>query len=275
MGPHLEGKPAGDARALHSGQGAHALEHAVVEDLDRGRHHVHVLGSLVEVARAPEQDVGAEQVARVEPGQLLLLAHEGPHHQARAHEQDHRQPDLRHQQRGPAALARPAAPAPSFLEDVVEIDARRAQRGQEAEDQAGGHGNDEGEREHAHVDVHVAQQLREAGGDDEGEEARPPEREQEAAAAPDEGQHEVLREELPHETAAAGPVAARSASSFCRAAPAASSRFATLAQAMSRTKLTAPSRKVRMFSAPPKKAFWMGTTRAPFFPGFSPRASST
>ena len=30
-----------------------------------------------------------------------------------------------------------------------------------------------------------------------------------------------------------------------------------------------------MFSAPPKKAFWMGTTRAPLFPGFSPRASST
>jgi hypothetical protein len=65
-------------------------------------------------------------------------------------------------------------------------------------------GNDEGEREHAHVDVHVAQQLREAGGDDEGEEACPPEREQEPAAAPDEGQHEVLGQELPHETAAAG-----------------------------------------------------------------------
>ena len=202
--PHLEGEAARDSRALDSGKRAHALEHAVVEPLDLGRHHVHVLGRLVEVARPSEEDVGGEDVARVEPGQLLLLAQEGAHHQARAHEQDHRQPDLGHQQGGPAALARPAAPASSFLQDVVEIDARGAQGGQEAEDEAGGDGDDEGKRHHAQVDVHVAQQLREAGGDDEGEEARAPEREHEAAAAPDEGQDEVLGQELPHEPAPAG-----------------------------------------------------------------------
>ena len=69
------------------------------------------------------------------------------------------------------------------------------------------------------------------------------------------------------------PAAARRASSFCLPMPATSSRLATLAQPMSRTKPTVPTRNVSIRSVPPNSASRIGTTRAPRFPGFSPRAS--
>ena len=59
------------------------------------------------------------------------------------------------------------------------------------------------------------------------------------------------------------PAATRRASSFCRAAPAARSRLATFAQAISSTKLTAPSRKV----SPRRGAAEVGVVeRAPPWP---------
>ena len=71
------------------------------------------------------------------------------------------------------------------------------------------------------------------------------------------------------------PVAARNANSFCLAAPAASNRFATLAQPMSSTKLTVPSRKPRMFCVSPNIQAWMGTTWAPTSSTFWPCACNT
>ena len=52
------------------------------------------------------------------------------------------------------------------------------------------------------VDVDVAQQLGEAGGDDQREQARPPEGEHEAEAASDEREQQVLGQELPHQAPA-------------------------------------------------------------------------
>ena len=75
--------------------------------------------------------------------------------------------------------------------------------------------------------------------------------------------------------AASAPVAARRASSFCRAVPAASSRFATFAQAISSTKLTAPSRNVRPFVAlAEERVVQEHDPRRRAVPAFSPRASS-
>jgi hypothetical protein len=119
MPPHLQGKAARDPRPLDAGDGADPLEHVVVEHVHLGRHEVHVLGRLVEVPRPAEQDVGGQQVPRVEAGQALLLAQEGAHHQA-----------------GAAAASRAASAPATLFQDLHEIDARGAQGGQETEDHA-------------------------------------------------------------------------------------------------------------------------------------------
>ena len=59
------------------------------------------------------------------------------------------------------------------------------------------------------------------------------------------------------------PSASRSAISFCRTAARASSRFATLAQAMRRTNPTAPSKMRSAGLMSPTTSSWSGTTTAP------------
>ena len=203
MRPDLHGEPRGDARAGHAGQGTDPLQDPVVELLDLRRHQVHVLRRLVEVLGPSEKDVGGEQPLRVEPRKVALLAQEGAHHEAGTHQQDHGQAHLGHEQRVATALA-PAAAAPSaFLQDVVQVDPRRPQRGQQAEHQARGDGHHESEEQDARVHVDVAEKVGEALGHEKPEEPRAPEREAQAEGAAHEGKEHVLGEELGHEAPAA------------------------------------------------------------------------
>jgi len=103
----------------------------------------------------------------------------------------------------PAVVAAgPAATA--LLEQLAEVHARCLQRGDEAEEQTRGDRDREREREHTHIDRVVAQQVRELLWDDHREQANAAEGQREAEGAADEGEHQVLRQQLRHQAPAAG-----------------------------------------------------------------------
>ncbi len=160
---------AGDARARARGAGRRTSRTCGVTRFMS-------CGVLSKYLVPPSRMSAVSRRSRVEARQVALLAQEAAHHEAGAHEQHHRQRDLGDEERAASPLPRPPlAAAPAFLQDLVQVDARGPQRGQQAEDEARDDGDREREAQHARVDADVAQELREAGGHDEGEEPRAPE----------------------------------------------------------------------------------------------------
>ena len=211
--------------------------------------------------KAAQQDVGREESLGVEPGQGALLAQESAHHEPGADEKDHRQRDLGDEQQVAAAAAAAARSASAFLEHLVQV--RRARPAARASARtAGSRIEMASAKPSTRASTGVPQQFREVARHDQREQARAPERQRQAEAAAGDRQQHVLGEELLQQPSAARARGGAQRHLLRRTVPAARSRFATFAQAMSSTKLTAPSRNVRPFVAPPKNASCSDTTRA-------------
>ena len=185
---------------------------------------------------------------RIESGIGVRDARVAANQQPRADQQHERQRDLGRDEdfaKSPVAeskAARADGTSPALLEHRVRIDARRAQRRTEPEDQSGHERDDERERENASVDADLAEsrdvrRAELANGEDAAERDDQPDDAADAATAA----------RFPSAAAAtdrdrSAPTAARIAISFSRTAARDSSRFATLPHAISSTNPTAPSR---------------------------------
>ena len=253
MLPDLDRDSAGDARARDSRDGAHALEHAVVEGLHLGRHPVHVRGGLLEVPGPAQQDVGAHQVARCRsrggcPAPAGRRASSGRRRPAAPSTSRLRPPaarngrgDVRRSRRGrPPSTprrdppARRVARAPGRRPGSSRPTPRARSRGRARPPgcRAADRGSSLGTMS---AKSRVPQKAR----------IRP-------KPQPTRDRSMFSVRSWPIRRPRPAPVAARSASSFWRAVPAASRRLATFAHAISSTKLTAPSRKVSTSRGRPK-----------------------
>ena len=227
------GKAGGGGHIGHARQGPELGQEFFVE-LPAG------LGFFVALVPALGQlDAGGENVLRTHKGVERLRGEEAADHQARAGEEHDGQRELKNDERAgqPAAVA--AAAGRTVLHRGVEVHARGAQGGHEAEEDAA-QDRQRGEVAEGHP-VHLEEDpvgfayiadRKVEGVDPEG---RQPEAEQPAERAEQHALDEELADDLP------APMAARTAISRVRAMARLSIMLATLAQAMSSTKPTAPS----------------------------------
>ena len=233
----LQRHAARGARVHHARNGAQALD-AVAHRLLDPR------GCLK--ARRRQRHPHRQHVRRVEAG-IDPAERDGRANQQRGTDQENQgQRDFRDDQHRPR-LVLPEAGARSpaaLLERGREVRLRALQRRDEPEEDARAEGDDDGERGDAPVEPDErtvradARQVRGVDGE-ERPDAEDPQQQAEHAAGGRE--HDAFREQLTHDPPADPPTAARIAISRRRPVARARRRFATLAHAISRTKLTAPA----------------------------------
>ena len=193
------------------------------------------------VLRAGQVEPHRHQRPRIEAERRGLEVEEAAHEQRRADEQHERQRDLDDDERAAEPGAGTAGvAAAALLEALLEVAARRLERRREPEDDAGQHRDGDRVDERARVEAPV-DEVRHAV-------LRHPHVEQ-PDANPGKA-HPDRRAEQPDGTASVSscrtirhrpaPSAARIEISRCRTDARASSRFATLAHAISSTSVTAP-----------------------------------
>ena len=245
----------GDGNAGYAGQGVNSLDQLAIES-----DHLLGLGPAVGGHRQTEGEnvIGAE--AHVHVGEIP----EAVNGEAGCREQRERESEFRKNERVADTMFRGADPAAAaFLERVIEIQPCGLKRRGATEENAGEHGGGHREQQHRNIQVTSASDGSVKGGISARIAFRSP-REPDAERATDGGERETFRQELAEELAARGAQSAAHGDFALACGAAGEQKLATLAQAISRTKPTAPSRiqRARIVSRF-RKSFCSGSTLAP------------
>ncbi len=161
---------------------------------------------VILIGRRRKRQINDQQIAGVETRRHCRQCREAAQQEARANQQHQRQSHFRNDQRAaqlPVTHAAGRAAAPVLVERFAEVHARGLQRGHEAKDDAGDHGQDH--REHRDRPLHANQVgAREAGHRGTGEQRNAPRRHQQTNSGADARQHHALDNQLADEAPASG-----------------------------------------------------------------------
>ena len=219
-------------RALHARHRQRRLSHTLPQ----------VRPVLLRHAAALCVHVHDQNRIRIEPETHVGKRRERPDEKAGADDEHERQRNLQDDHRAAEAEARLADNRASlFLQRVVRLHARRAQRGNRSEEQRRRHRDKRGEHEDAPVDPDVERDWRIVDRQLAYQQRGAPAREQRArASAPADREHGLSASSWRAMRQRDAPSATRTLNSCRRALARASSRFAMLAQAISSTSATTP-----------------------------------
>ena len=238
--PAVEENEEGEGRPLHARNGAHALFHA--------RHHAAQAG-IVFIARAHDVEARNEDVLPVEPGVHVHQVHQAVQEESRAGQQRQGQGYLRHDQPARQVAAhRSAHDAAPLFERRGQFQAGGAEGRDGTEHQHGQNGDPEGEGEHGQVGGNAQGQWVGSGIDQGQQQPAAAPRQQYPEGRSAQTQQDAFHQQLVDDASAPGSDRHADGDLALPRRPRASSRLATLAQAISSTTAT---RAMRIVSGEP------------------------